>query len=781
MAVFCRLPMASIAGSDWAACLPKACAARSCKKTPDPGTIEGGVSGVLSLESIRPLESKRQGLTLVVRGLYEDIAADFKDSTEVRPFGIRGEATYVTKLADNFGIAITYAGLRNYNTFAGTLLENYRVPDGPNDFDGNGNPDVLPITAGPAITHFNTERHNAIGMVQWEPVDWLRVSVDGIFSEEYNDNPTRRYFAQGVFNRNLGAPDSVTVENDSVTQFSGTVVNYRGVINNNRIKDHTYGGGLNFEIDDGGPLTLNADFSYFDAGRERFTPTVFFETDGNTPVAARQQFSYDIRDQDNVVFGFNTSLTADDFNLFGGNVTEQNSSDVIQAARMDFKYDSSTTGFLGSILFGGRYDNRRHTQDVNNLQYNFGALGTRPDLDSSFLARDSNPYTSRSSILGGETATSFPYYDFDKLFALAQTAGTAGQFAQNLGAGADIEEDTFALYAQANLQLGAISGNVGVRYVLTDTVSSGLAGTNPNNAVAQEFSNTYDYFLPSANLRINVTDDLIFRLAGSRTISRPLFEELSVGSTFNLPDNPALPIQITTGNPNLQPFTSDGVDATIEWYPNPGTFVSVAGYYKWVSNFTTSQTRTGSITLPSGEIRDTNVTEFINDPDTLYFRGLEFQLRKDFDFLPGLFSNLGVQANYNYNETDVRETFTSLAGPTAVATQVQVLPINLSKHVVNGILYYDSELVDFRVAYRYFSEYSRRFVNGYQLQPEGQLDFNFGIRVAKGFRVIGTVTNILGAEIVRLTEDSRNTNNDALLQNYIQKGRDFALGVRVNF
>jgi hypothetical protein len=132
-------------------------------------------------------------------------------------------------------------------------------------------------------------------MVQWKPTDWLRVSVDGLFSEEKNTNHVRGYLAQGVFNRGLfGAPDSVTVENDTAVQFDGSVLNYRGVINDNIIRHHTHGGGFNFVVGDGSPITANLDlsyFSYFEAARDRFTPVVFFKSDGTNTIAARQQFA----------------------------------------------------------------------------------------------------------------------------------------------------------------------------------------------------------------------------------------------------------------------------------------------------------------------------------------------------------------------------------------------------------------------------------------------------------------------------------------------------------
>ena len=296
----------------------------------------------------------------------------------------------------------------------------------------------------------------------------------------------------------------------------------------------------------------------------------------------------------------------------------------------------------------------------------------------------------------------------------------------------------------------------------------------------RSFSNSYNFLLPSLNLKYQVAPELYLRAAAARTISKPLFEDLSVGGNIDFDPNTNLYI-VNSGNPKLSPFTSDGIDVGIEWYPDRSTSIAVTGYYKWVSNFITSSTRFGTIPLADGTLAPAQITETRNDPASRYFRGVEVQFRKDFNFLPGLLSNLGVQANYNYNETDARETFPSLAGPPAIATTVEVMPINLSKHVVNAILYYDSGPLNFRLAYRYYSSYSRRFARGYQYQPGGQLDFNFGLKLTENIRLIGTVTNVLGTSQYRLTEDSRNAANDKILQFYGTRGRDFALGARFQF
>ena len=754
------------------------------QKTPDAATIEGGVAGILSLESIRPLDSRRKGLTIVARGLYESLSDSFSEASEQKPFGLRGEATYVSDFSDDFGIALTYAGIKDYNSQAGVQFDSWRLVSGvpaQSDFDGNGVGDAFPLNAGMIGQFFNTERHSVLGMAQWRASPSLTISLDGLFSEETNDNHTRRFFALDLWNRPvLGAPTSITVENDTVTQFEGTAALYRGVINDNVIEDHTYGAVLNFDIDDGGPLTAVFDFSYFEAGRDRFTPSVNFDIDATTAAGQRRNFAYDLTDRSNVTFGFGP-VSADDFAIQLVNTIKQDASDEITAARGDFGY-AVDGAFLQNMKFGARYDHRRHTQRVVNTQYGFANLGARPDLDSSFLETEAFPFASKANLFGGPSATAFPYYDFDALFLRGSgLSAVAPDPAVPLRdtPDTDIAEDTFALYYQAEFDNDVLSGNVGVRWVQTDSKSRGFA-TTPDGSFVRTFSNSYDFLLPSLNLKYRVAPDLYLRFAAARTISKPLFEDLNVGGNIDFDPNTNQFI-VNSGNPELSPFTSDGIDAGVEWYPDRSTSIAVAGYYKWVSNFITSNTRIGTIVLADGSIAPAQITETSNDSANRYFRGVEVQFRKDFDFLPGLLSNLGAQANYNYNETDARETFPSLAGPAAIATTVAVMPINLSTHVVNAILYYDSEPVSFRLAYRYYSSYSRRFARGYQYQPGGQLDFNFGWNLMDNVRLIGTVTNVLGTSQYRLTEDSRNGANDKILQFYGTRGRDFALGVRVQF
>lgn len=754
------------------------------QKTPEAATIEGGVAGILSLESIRPLETRRRGLTVVARALGEDLSNDMEEVPEARPFGARGELTYVERIRPNLGVALTFSALREGNYSSGAQLENWRSGAGARaDLNADGAADVLPTNAGPIGTSFNTDRQTALGMIQWEPTDDIRLSLDGIWSEDKYRSTTRRLFALNLFDGALGAATSSTVENDTVTAFSGASSLYRGVVNFGRSVDHTHGVGLNAEIHFSDRLDASFDLSWFNAGRDRFTPVVNYDVDGATAAAQRQTFSYDVTDRDNPRFVFN-QLSADAFALQQINTTRQNSDDDIAAARADFTYALEET-FVHEVEFGGRIDRRSHSQRVDNTQYTWANLAARPDLDGSMLATTRDAWGPRATDFGGASATgAMPFFDGPTLLDLGlNSAGVVvnNQFANDVGAGTDIDELTYALYAQGNFQLDRLSGNVGLRWVQTESESSGRAGTNESNVIDQEFENTYGYLLPSLNVRYKIINNLFIRGAVARTLSRPLFEQLSVGSATDLSGASTGAVIVNRGNPNLKPFTADGVDLGIEWYPSEASSFAFAVYNKDVSNFTKSQTRPGEVTLADGTVVPATITEFINDPEKRYFRGFELQARQDFNFLPGAWRNLGVQSSYNHNKTDARETFTSLAGPAGVGTTVEVLPINLSEDVFNGQIYYDGSKLQVRLAYRYASGYSRRFSNGYQYQPQGQWDLNGSYALWPNVRLIGTVTNLLGTEQHRLTADSRDLGNDQILQNRSYQGRNFAIGLRATF
>ena len=750
------------------------------QKSPDPATIEGGVAGILELQTIKPLATNRKGLSIVVRGLYSDVAATIRGTGGVSPFGYRGEVSYTGKLAPNFGVTFSYAHLRQSDAETGVQTDGWRFGTGSRtDLNGDGVPDALPTTAGPFLMSFNTRRDSLIASAQWKPSPAILLTLDGLYDRDHWTSGNRQYFANGLFNgATLGAPTSSTVVDSSVVAFVGTAPQYRGTIARSDVVDHTYEGGLNLLFDNGGPLTASLDASISEAGRDRFTPQANFENAATT--AARQvvPFAYDIRDRNNVSFTF-SPLAPGNYAIQQASTIFQNSTDRIAAARGDATYHLQDSPFLKSIQLGVKVDRRHHVQQVNRTLYNYASLTVRPPLDAGDLETTSNPFARDPNRFGGASATTFPYYDLDKLMHIGETSPgvqVAPQYGSNYGASSDVLEQSYAGYVQANIDMGRLTGNFGARYILTNETDQGISGTNPSNAVLQRFKNSYRNLLPSLNLKYAFTPTFDVRFAASRTLSRPVFGDLAVGSSTNLAAVDANGfVTINRGNPDLKPFTSDGVNVAAEWYPDRSTSLSFFGYYKLVTNFTSQSTITSSVTLPDGTVVPAFINQTINEPAKKHFRGFELQARRELTFLPGLLSYLGIEGNWNHNITDARDTFTSLVGHT-----VDVLPINFSRDIFNAQVYYSHRDVDVHVAYRYYSGYSRVVAGGYQFMPGGQIDASGSFALLPGIRVMANVTNLLGETFYRTTVDYRQPNAEGIFQHSGYQGRTFTLGIRAS-
>jgi|tagenome__1003787_1003787.scaffolds.fasta_scaffold20989186_5 TonB-dependent receptor len=221
-------------------------------------------------------------------------------------------------------------------------------------------------------------------------------------------------------------------------------------------------------------------------------------------------------------------------------------------------------------------------------------------------------------------------------------------------------------------------------------------------------TNKYDYLLPSLNLKFGLTQDLIFRLSASKDYARPGLADIRNFRTFAVTSTGG--IQVTAGNPNLKPITSDNFDATLEWYFAGSRLgsITIDGFYKNIHNYIFNNT------VPEA-IASNGVTEnvFVRLPDnfrgTGKVRGFEIAYNQVFDFLPGLLSGFGVSANYTYvTSKGIPNSFLNGGSPANV-TPIGIagnLPLaQLSKHTINVQPFYEKGPISIRVAYNWRSKF----------------------------------------------------------------------------
>ena len=138
-----------------------------------------------------------------------------------------------------------------------------------------------------------------------------------------------------------------------------------------------------------------------------------------------------------------------------------------------------------------------------------------------------------------------------------------------------VKKDIHSAYVEAVYQFDAAwILNLGVKYDRVDIcvdydVNKG--GEKGSGKIGK------NYFLPSLNLKYNLTPKQAFRLGASKTYTLPQPKEISpyryVGVNFN-----------SQGNEKLQPSDNYNLDLKWDFNPTPTELVSLTAFYKYIKN-----------------------------------------------------------------------------------------------------------------------------------------------------------------------------------------------------
>ncbi|KQV56454.1 hypothetical protein ASC95_28845 [Pelomonas sp. Root1217] len=227
-----------------------------------------------------------------------------------------------------------------------------------------------------------------------------------------------------------------------------------------------------------------------------------------------------------------------------------------------------------------------------------------------------------------------------------------------------VKETTTAAYLQGNLEGDGWSGNVGLRAVRTKQSSGSFRPSFPGEKpdVSSAFGDftataadrTYTDLLPSASMRVEVTRNIVGRLALSRTVTRADYTALSaftsLSTTGMFLDNNAIGGG-TAGNPDLKPIRSTNFDANIEWYFAPRAFVSMGAFHMQMGSYITNGSFTGTYPVLLGNTNQQGgVQQLVNRQFVV--TGLTNKKASvtgmEFAFETPIANNFGVSANYTF-------------------------------------------------------------------------------------------------------------------------------------
>jgi iron complex outermembrane receptor protein len=234
------------------------------------------------------------------------------------------------------------------------------------------------------------------------------------------------------------------------------------------------------------------------------------------------------------------------------------------------------------------------------------------------------------------TGYTFPPEVLKEYFG-TNTKETSDQYERRIASELHMRERQTSIYMMANLENGALSGNVGLRFVQTRVnadiptpIAAGVCQRSAPNqpaipcaafpdaiTTAGDLQQYYDdqtkfpfnplagnmyYFaktdkkfnnwLPSLNLRYELDKDMIARFGASRTIGRQNYNILGAG--LGTPTCDAQGCHVTGPNPDLHPLTSDNVDLSWNWYFARRSMVGVNVFYSKINGYVKTGTTGGS-------------------------------------------------------------------------------------------------------------------------------------------------------------------------------------------
>jgi len=295
--------------------------------------------------------------------------------------------------------------------------------------------------------------------------------------------------------------------------------------------------------------------------------------------------------------------------------------------RQDFDYD-----YLSYIKIGGTASERVHNRGKD--RWSFIPKDGDCQGNAECLAIQSSTLADYNNEIPATGNFTYPLPTRDQVeyitafgTGLADSATGGGETFESTRDDYQINEDTYALYAMAEIPFSdELTLITGVRYVHTEFSSTGYLSINNDkfdfggdssldiSVPLPDAKITYSEFFPSAHLRYEPTDDILIRGSLWTSYTRPSFSQArafaKLDSRIELCDpndlsvcgddpadlgNPsAIELQgyvlgsdnsMKVGNPNLVAMSSINFDTSIGWYPSEDLFLEASFFYKNIDNF----------------------------------------------------------------------------------------------------------------------------------------------------------------------------------------------------
>lgn len=727
-------------------------------KSSDASQSEGGLAGIVILETPKPLQHQGLKFSSSLQGNYSDVTEDIDP---------RAFFTISNNIDDKFGIAVAVAhsdsNFRTDGAESGVWRPLSAITQ-DDVVDPNSDIGKALVANGTRLYSFLEERKNTAGTLamQYRQSDSLELTFSSLYATLSNNKAAHR--------------NDIPLENSDVQPILDSLVVENGVIVEGRFNNvqHRVGPRVTDSDDTFLQMSLSADWEIKDDWKitpyigytkretERLQSLLSFRANTDTGDIAPGILSYKVRgdyvDFRSDLTDFATNPDAFSLNVLIFRPSDDNTKEI--TSKLDFTryFDHE---YIRQVDFGLRYTvNEKNVveQDYriargngfnpnagpslaeSMIMLDFDVKGADPSFSSTMFSVDPSGYQDVwfANGLVSPTGTS--------LVANTSVSNRASSAALN---SYNVEEKTLNSYVKADMEWESLTANVGVRYVQTDQNVDGFT-TALGGIDAISFSSDYSEVLPSASLRYEVSEGVILRAAFSKTLTRPNLPDLAPSERIFAPDvNSATGVR---GNPELKPFNSKNMDFSAEWYFNEEGLLSANYFRKTLDGLIDTTTFTANrdfVTQLSPEVFNGDV--FFTQPSngaSASIKGFEIAYQQPFDFAPeGILQNFGMIVNFTKTDSDADfgiENDVRSAG----------LP-GLSPTSYNASLYYDDGKLDAKLSYawreRYLAQTSDDFGEPRFVDDFGQLDFSANYSLSDKLQLQFQILNVTDENVVSKT------------------------------
>jgi TonB-dependent receptor len=445
----------------------------------------------------------------------------------------------------------------------------------------------------------------------------------------------------------------------------------------------------------------------------------------------------------------------------------QSTEDIDKNVKLDVKFPILDGDYKNSLKVGVKYKNKEKNRDNKFYDY-------KPNNKDAFVSDAlNNQYdVSKSDFMAGDYLAG---HFVSKQFLGALSLADASKYEKNKNleeesGNFEATEDVYAAYLRLDQNFGDdLIVIFGVRAEQTKLEYSGRnlnipESGDPTISKTPKEKKDYTNVLPSIIAKYSFSKNTKLKAAWTNTISRPRYFDLVPHNEIKREDN-----EIKIGNPDLEPTQSMNLDLMVEHYFSEVGLVSAGAFYKSLKDITNTIERKNFDY--AGSTWDKFYQPIITGDADLY--GFEFAFQRQFDFLPGFFSDFGIYANYTYTHSKMKNIKINNR------ENEDLSMVGTPENNVNLSLYYEKDKLSLRVSLQYADNFvdewgESAFYDRYYDQIT-HMDINASYNINKKINVFAVASNILNQPLRYYQGDK----NYTMQAEYY--GTKINMGLKMNF